>query len=307
MKTLKLEGIVPALFTPFKPNEEIDEDSLSNLINYLIESGVHGLWVMGTSSEFSSLSIEELKKSYGFIYEEVNNRIPCIAAVSNCSTKVSIELAKHIEDIGYEGVAATPPYYLQSNSQSLIEHYRSISESVEIPFAVYDNADATHHAIPEGLVKEMNQELGLNMMKVLQDPKKNPLLKCRNLRKILDDDFNILIASAHFSYYAFSMGVADGTISALLNVIPETFVEMYEAIKKGDMKKAEELQYNKIIPLGFISFLLDNSENVAMAMGKTILKWRGVIESETVRKPLGPLNDWQIKYLRSMAEYTGII
>ena len=307
MKTVKFEGIIPALFTPFKANEEIDEDSLSSLINYLIESGVHGLWVMGTSSEFSSLSIGELKKSYGFIYEAVNNRVPCVAAVSSCSTKVSSGLAKYVEAIGYEAVAATPPYYLQSNARSLVEHYRAISESVKIPFAVYDNAAATHHAIPESLVKTMNQELGLNMMKVLQDPKKNPILKCRNLKKILPDDFNILIASAHFSYYAFTMGTADGTISALLNVIPETFVEMYEAIKSGDMKKAQELQYNKIIPLGFISFLLDNSENVAMAMGKTILKWRGVIESETVRKPLGPLNDWQINYLRSMAEHTGII
>lgn len=307
MTTERLEGIIPALFTPFKTNEEVDEDSLSNLINYLIEAGIHGLWVLGTSSEFSSLSIKECKRSYKFILEEVKGRVPCVAAVSSSSTKVCVDLAKYVEDVGYEAVAATPPFYLQSNPQSLAEHYRTLSESVNIPLAIYDNSAATHHTVSEPFVAEMNRKIGIKMVKVGGDSRKTPLAKCINLKKLLGDEVNILVASAHFAYYAFTMGVADGTISALLNVVPETFVEMYSAIKSGDLEKARKIQYSKILPLGFLFFSIDTSETVAMAMGKTILKWRGVIESETVRKPLSPLNEWHIKYLRSMAEYTGVI
>lgn len=307
MDKQNLEGIIPALFTPFKPDEKVDEESLSNLINYLIESGIHGLWVLGTSSEFSSLSIAERKRSYRFILDEVNNRIPCVAAVSSSSTKVCVDLAKYVEDVGYEAVAATPPYYLQSNSQSLARHYRTVSDSVDIPLAIYDNSGATHHVVSETFIAEMNRDFGINMVKVGGDPRKTPLAKCINLKGILGDDINIQVASAYFAYYAFTMGVADGTISALLNVIPEQFVKMYEAIKKGNIEIAREIHYKKVLPLGFLSFNLDTSETVAMCMGKTILKWRGIIKHETVRKPLGPLKSWEEKYLKEMAEYTSII
>ena len=103
------------------------------------------------------------------------------------------------------------------------------------------------------------------------------------------------------------MGVADGVISAPLNVIPHEFVKMYEAVQSGDDATARDIQYKKILPLTFCSFSLSREETIYTQVGKTILKWRGVISHETVRKPLSPLKDWQIKYLKSMAEYTEII
>lgn len=74
MSFKRYRGIIPPVFTPFKPDEEVDEDSYSRLIRFLIDEGVHALWIQGSGSEFSSLSIEERKELYKLSIEEASRR-----------------------------------------------------------------------------------------------------------------------------------------------------------------------------------------------------------------------------------------
>jgi len=300
-------GIIPPVFTPFKPDGEIDEDSFSSLIRFLIDNGVHALWIEGSSGEFSSLTIEERKRLYELSVEEAKGKVPVLAGVSHSSTKVAVELAKHAEKAGADAVQATPPFYFQSSQSSLFKHYKAIKEAVNIPVAMYDNVGTTHHTLSIDLIVRMVKELGIRTIKICPYPHQTPLEKAMKLKEILGDEINNIVASAQYAYWAFSMGVADGVVSAPLNVAPREFVEMYEAVKRGDDSTAQEIQYRKLLPLTFCSFFLSREEMIYTQIGKLILKWRGVISHETVRKPLSPLKDWQIKYVRSMAEYTGII
>lgn len=307
MPIRRFEGIIPPVFTPFKPNDEIDDDSFSRLIQFLIDSGVHALWIEGSSGEFSSMSIEERKRLYELSIEEANGRVPVLAGVSHSSTKIAMELAKYAEDSGADAVQVTPPYYLQSSQSSLFDHYKAIKEAVDIPVAVYDNMGATHHTLSPNLIVRLVRELGIHTIKICPYPHQTPLEKAMNLKKLLGDDINNIIASAQYAYWAFSIGVADGVTSAPLNAMPHEFVRMYEAIQRGDDATARGIYYAQVLPLTFCSFFLSKEEMIYTQTGKTILKWRRIISHDIVRKPLSPLKDWQIKFLRSMAEHIGLI
>lgn len=307
MSTQRYEGVIPPVFTPFKPDEEVDEESFSRLIRFLIDGGVHALWIEGSSGEFSSLSIEERKRLYELSIDEAKGQIPILAGVSHSSTKVATDLARYAEDLGADAVQATPPFYFQSDQSSLFEHYKAIKEAVSIPVAIYDNIGTTHHTLSLDLIVRLVRELGIHAIKICPYPHQTPLEKAMKLKKLLGDDINNIIASAQYAYWAFSEGVADGVISAPLNATPHEFVRMYEAIQKGDDATARDVHYRRILPLTFCSFFLSREEMIYTQAGKMILRWRGVISHDTVRKPLSPLKDWQAKYLRSMAEYTGII
>ncbi len=301
------EGIIPPVITPFKPNKELDEEGFRNVLNFLIENGVHGLWIEGSSGEFSSMSIEERKKVLDISIDEAGGEVPILAGVSHSSTKIAVELAEYAEDAGADAVQSTPPYYFQVSDSSLFEHFEKISEAVDIPLVLYDNIGTTHHGSSISLIGRLLNELGMRSIKICPYPNQTPLEKAIALKDNFGDDINPIVAGCQYAYWAFSLGVADGTISGPLNAIPKEFVDMYEAVKEGDDEKAENLQYNKILPVAFSSFNLSGEEHQYTQTAKLILKWKGVIDSATVRQPLSPLSDWQEDFFKSMAENIGII
>ena len=101
-------GVIVPIVTPFTLDEKVDVKSLKNLVNYLIDGGVHGIWAAGTSGEFSALTDLERLKVMETVAEEVNGRIPIIGNISATSTKLAIELAKGCTSIGIDGLAVTP-------------------------------------------------------------------------------------------------------------------------------------------------------------------------------------------------------
>lgn len=268
---------------------------------------MHSLFIEGSSGEFSSLSIEERKRVYELSIDEANGKVPVIAGVSHSSTRVAVELAKYAVDAGADAVQAVPPYYFQLGASSLFEHYKTIAEAVDVPVGVYDNPGATHQTISVNLMARLCREIGVCLIKICPYPHLTPLAKSMILRKSIGNDINIIVATAQYAYFAFSMGVADGVTSAVLNVFPRDFVKMYDCVQSGDYATARRIQYERILPLCFFHFDLVKEETVYPQVGKLILKWRGVIPHETVRKPLSPLKDWQIKHLRAMLEETEMI
>jgi dihydrodipicolinate synthase/N-acetylneuraminate lyase len=307
IQTKRFRGIIPPVSTPFNSNEEIDYGGLTSLIDFLIGAGVHALWMGGSTGEFSSLAIEEREETYRRSIKQAKGKVPVVVTASHSSTKVSVELARFAEEAGADAVAATPPYYFHFSPSSLFEHYKAVSKSVDIPVVIYDNPQTTHQVLSVDLISSMARKLGIHTIKIVGYPDQTPLEKAIKLKKLLGDDINVIIATAQFAYDSLSMGVAEGVISALLNVIPHEFVKMYEAIQSGDIKTAQEIHYTKILPLAFSTFDTSKEETVYPQVIKMILKWRHVISHENVRKPLSPLSDWQVKSLRSMAEHTGII
>jgi len=130
-------GSMPALVTPFKDGK-VDEDAYRKLIDWQIESGQHGLVPVGTTGESPTLSHDEHRKVVETCIAEARGRVPVIAGAGSNNTHEAVELAKHAEKAGADGVLVVTPYYNKPNQEGLYQHFKAIDAAIGIPIVIYN-------------------------------------------------------------------------------------------------------------------------------------------------------------------------
>ena len=129
----QIHGIFAVTVTHFQENGEIDYAACAKHINWLIESGVHGLLPLGATGEFSALTLEERKAFAEFAMKEVAGRVPVIIGAVSTNVDVTLEVAKHAASIGADGVMILPPPGLHPSQDEIYAFYKHISENVTLP------------------------------------------------------------------------------------------------------------------------------------------------------------------------------
>ena len=152
------KGVIIPILTPLKSDETVDVPSLKRLVNYLIDSGVHGIWVSGTTGEFAQLTDSERIRSVEAVVDEVAGRVPVIGNVSGASTQLSINLALEVQEMGLDGIAVTPPYYYPNAQDEVLDHYRHIRSRVGTPLWVYNIPQTVKTAVAPGTVATLASE-----------------------------------------------------------------------------------------------------------------------------------------------------
>ena len=127
---MKLQGILPALVTPFDASNKINFDALGNIVEYQLKAGVAGFVGMGTTGENYALSDDERLQVLKFLQQTVGNRGTLIAGANGASTNEVIERIKGIRDIGYTNILLAPPYYSLPSQEELINHYELILNAI---------------------------------------------------------------------------------------------------------------------------------------------------------------------------------
>lgn len=274
----KLKGVITAMVTPFEENGEVDYLAIEKLVEFYIESGIDGLFPLGTTGEMFKLTLAERKKIAEVIVKKVNKRIPVFIHVGSLNMDEVIELAKHAEEIGATGIAAVTPVYFKTDSCGLKQYYRKISKSVSEEFPIYlynipqlsnNNLTAT---TAEELFKECKNIVGVKYSY------SDLVLTCDYLSI---GDFSVLQGTDRCFLPALQIG-CDGTVSGISSVYPEPFVNVYKAYNQGDIEKAkfyQRIANEYVVALGAGS---------NMALFKSALKYRG-FEVGTVREPQVPL------------------
>ena len=140
---MEIKGIIPAMVTPLKKDETLDEDGLREVINYLIESGVHGIFCCGSQGEIYSLRDEERRRVVEVTVDEVNGRVPVYAGTGEVTTEKVIDLTRYAKDVGADAASIITPYFIRPSSEELYMHYRKIAEAVDIPIILYNNPGRT--------------------------------------------------------------------------------------------------------------------------------------------------------------------
>jgi N-acetylneuraminate lyase len=106
-----IKGVIPALITPFKDDGAIYETGLKNLVEDLIESGIGGFYLTGSTGEGFLMTAEERKKVVEIVIEQTAKRVPVIVHVGTIDTKTAEDLAKHAYDSGANAISSVPPFY----------------------------------------------------------------------------------------------------------------------------------------------------------------------------------------------------
>src|SRR5438034_8291408 len=134
-----IRGIVPPVATPMRANEDLDLPRLRWFLDHLIENGVHGVFVLGTNSEFYALDEREKQEVIATAVAHGRGRVPVFAGTGAETTREAVRLTKMAEREGVSGVSVITPYFVSPTQQEIADHYRRIAESTSLPVILYNN------------------------------------------------------------------------------------------------------------------------------------------------------------------------
>jgi len=235
----KPQGILPALVTPFtEDGKQVNEEALRNLVNRCIELGVSGVVPCGTTGEFVNLVTEEKKKVIDTVIDEVNGRVKVVAGTGASGTGQALEMTKYAKDAGADAALIVTPFYLKPTDRGIYEHFDTIASQVDLPIILYNIPQCTGLALPWQMVEDLAQIPNIVGVKDSSGQLSFILAVLEKVR----DKINVLCGHDEIVVGALAAGCS-GAVLASANVIPDVWVNVYNAIQKGDLKTAQEKQY----------------------------------------------------------------
>ncbi len=244
MKNFKIEGILPAIVTPFnEDNKTINIESAKKLIDLHIKQGAAGFYVLGGTGEGIVMAREEREVMAETSVKHVNGRVPVIIHVGSKNIEETIELAKHAEKIGADAISAMPPSFFSYRDEDLFNYYKTLAASVSLPVIIYYHpaAQANMSANLISHIFEIDNVTGVKWSS-------SNYFEMIKLKDMTHGEMNIINGPDELLLLGLSSG-ADAGVGATYNMMVPEFVKLYNYFKAGEMDKALECQMkiNKVI------------------------------------------------------------
>ena len=294
---MKIEGVYPALITPFTKDDEVDEDGLRRLVEYAIEGGVAGIVPCGTTGESATLSHDEHKRLVEVVVD--CSTVPVIAGSGSNNTKEAIVLTKYAEDVGADACLVITPYYNKPNVKGLKEHFKLVGDAVDIPLIAYN--------IPSRTGQNVNAETMVELAAEVENLKgvKEASGDLKQIGTIImlaaeqDLDFTVVAGDDFLTLPIMSLG-GKGVISVAANIAPKPMSEMVDAMLNGEIEKAKEINL-RLYPMFESMFLETNPIPVKQAADMMGLP------AGHVRLPLGALSASNEEKLKAVLKRQGML
>jgi 4-hydroxy-tetrahydrodipicolinate synthase len=235
----RIAGIFAPNLVPLDERGEIDEAELRRFTDWLIERGMHGLFVNGSTGEFTRFTPEERRRIVRVVCEEVNGRVPVIAGASEAHVGETVRACETYLGYGARAVAIVSPYYFKLGQETIEAYFRQIAERSPIDVVLY-NIPA--FASPMSLetirrlaelprvigIKESSGDMGF-MLRLLAAVRRDR------------PEFSVMTGAEAVLVPMLAMGVDGGTHSTA-NVVPEVMRKMYDLVRGGRLDEARDLQ-----------------------------------------------------------------
>ncbi|KUO48799.1 MAG: hypothetical protein APF76_18130 [Desulfitibacter sp. BRH_c19] len=286
----KPEGIYPAMVTPFDDKGNINEEQLRKYVNWLIDSGVSGLFPLGSVGEFIHMSFEEKVMVMEIVVDEAAGRVPVVPGTAESCAAKCIELTKAAKSIGCQSVVVAPPYYFPSSQEIMEEHYSQLAKAVpDFPIILY-NIPLFAQPISYDAIKRLSRMDNIVGMKDSSGSMVD-LMHFMDKIKIAGEELNILIGREEMLLAGLMAG-AKGTMSATVGVMPEIMAGIYDAWKQEDFERAQKLQFS-VLNLVRAMFALPFPVGF-----KAALDVRG-FNMGRPKQPLSPADQYNLSMIKS--------
>ena len=242
-KKIKVEGIIPAMLTPFTEKGEIDVNGIRETVDFFIESGVSEIMCLGSTGEAAALIKEERIKVTETTVKATNGRVPVMVGTGAPTTREVIEQTKEAKNAGADSVMIVTPFYEIPTQEGLYRHYVTIAEAVDIPIVLYNIPPHTNVEI--GL-HTLERLVEIDNIVALKDSSGN-LSYFAEAMRLVGDKIAVLTGGDDITLPCFALG-CHGAILALCNIAPRMVVDMYQAVQQKEMAKAEKLYY-QLLPM----------------------------------------------------------
>jgi len=239
-----IRGIIPPVATPMQANEDLDLPRLRWFLDHLLAQGIHGVFVLGTNSEFYALDEQEKQQVIATAVEHVRGRVPVYAGTGAETTREAVRLTRMAEREGVNGVSVITPYFVSPSQQEIADHYRRIAESTTLPVLLYSNPSMCGGVKIEAETVARLAEIS-NIAGIKDSS--GDLQNTNEIVRVVPERFAVLQGRDTLIYPSLLFG-ARGAVPASANVAASICVEIFEAHERGDAAaaKAAQLRLNPV-------------------------------------------------------------
>ena len=229
------EGIFPAIVTPMSSDGTINETAFREVMEFNIQAGVGGFWVAGGNGESVLLSDEENMRIAEIASDQNRGRINNIMHVGAPTTERAVKLAEHAAKAGAEAICCVPPFFYRQTDEAIVEHYKAVAASADLPFYVYNLPQSTGVEITVELMQKIQD--GVPQLAGL----KHSSINFANVREWVKMDLKCFIGSSMLMVPALSIG-AVGCIDGPPCAAPELWVNIWKSWQAGNIDEAMNAQ-----------------------------------------------------------------
>ncbi len=235
---MKLRGIIPPLVTPLAGRDALDEEGLERLVAHVLDGGVQGVFILGSTGEAPSLSYALRRRLIRRVCDLAAGRAPVLVGVTDTAFVESVNLAAAAAEAGASAVVLSTPYYFPAGQAELTEYIQDILPQLPLPAVLYNMPGCTKVWFEIETLRTLADHDKIVGIKDSGGDLEYfaSLLTLRQRRP----DWSILIGPEHLLVEAVRRG-GDGGVCGGANMFPRLFVECYEAAVAGDPKRTEEL------------------------------------------------------------------
>jgi 4-hydroxy-2-oxoglutarate aldolase len=242
---IALEGIIPALATPFTADGDLDLAALRRNLQGLGGADLAGYLVLGSTGEFPHLSAEEAERLIAAVVEEAAGR-PVIAQTGAQSTRAAVAMTRRAAELGARAVLVVPPYYYRGSmgERELETYYEAVAEASPVPVVLYHIPQTTGVAMPVALVARLAEHPNVAGIK----DSSGDLGRLGEILASVPPGWSVLTGSDAILLGALAHG-AQGAILAAANVLPYELCDLYRRARGRDWSGAADIQRRLTLPL----------------------------------------------------------
>ncbi|GAB3567853.1 dihydrodipicolinate synthase family protein [Amycolatopsis endophytica] len=305
----RFTGIIPPLCTPLRDDFTIDVDSLRRHLDGQLAAGVHGVFVLGSSSEVAFLPDRQRRVVIETTVEHVAGRVPVLAG---CIDMTTLRVAEHVrvaEEAGADALVVTAPYYTRTHSAEIEQHFRLLRSRSALPIFAYDIPMAVHTKLHREMVLRLASDGVLAGVKDSSGDEAgfSALLLARRDRGLTE--FAVFTGSELVVDLALRIG-ADGAVPGLANVDPAAYVGIWDRVRAGDLDGARQEQ-ERLLRLFTITHAAPPERmgrgSAGLGAFKAAMKMRGFIDNSVMAPPQLPLNDEELLSIKGTLTEAGLL
>lgn len=275
----KPHGVIASLITPFDQNGNVKEDALRKHISWVVDAGVHGIGIAPNTGEFVNLTLDDIKRLTDVAIDEAKGRVPVTIGALSASLRQNLDILAYAKNAGADAALVQAPYYLPISKDKLKNYFKALGD-IGIPMIIFNHPYKT----PYNLMPDVYETLlDISTFVGVKEVDMNMANNARRTVFFKNAGISYLMGEEYMTFYHYLHG-GDGCFPALVNIVPDMCVALYNECKAGNIKTAEKLHMD-MLTLGEAVYVENYPSGLKEAM-EMIGRDGGV-----TREPVGRLSE----------------
>ena len=306
MDNKRFSGVIPPVVVPLTQDRQLDVPSFERNINRMIEAGVDGLFILGSSSEVVFSTDERRTEIIENMVRIVDHRVPVLAGIIDTETERMIEHGKRAEQMGVDALVATCPFYALQGINEIEWSFRCLHDALDLPIFAYDIPVCVHNKLDVDMLIRLGVD---GVLAGVKDSSGDDVSFRRLIIKNRDAGHPLQLLTGHEVVVDGAyLGGADGSVPGLANVEPYGYVRQWKAAQAGDWETVRDEQ-DRLARIMEITSVTSGVQGFGAGVGafKTALKLMGIFETNQMPRPVHSLKGENVEAIRRVLEENGLL